>query len=121
MKLRRLPREAPSAERAGYGHMLLRHSAIYVSSNLITGLFGLATAIVLTRVLTPADYGVYGLGIAIALFTSSVVFDWHGISYLRFIKSDREREERLPTFLALSFQGTAQALDGLLWRPRARL
>jgi O-antigen/teichoic acid export membrane protein len=81
--------------------VLLRHSVIYALSNLATGVFGLATAAMLTRVLNPTSYGTYGLGIAVALFTGSAVFDWHGASFLRFVQSHGDRREAMATFLAL--------------------
>src|SRR5689334_13875714 len=81
--------------------MLVRHSLIYVLTNLIAGAFGLITAMILTRLLSPADYGVYGLGMALIMFTSNMFFDWHGMSFVRFSESRENRAETMSTFLIL--------------------
>lgn len=81
--------------------MLIRHGAIYVASNLVTGAFSLATAVVLTKLLTPASYGVYGLAFAIIGLAYALFFDWHAMSFLRFCDNDGKREDAIVTFVCL--------------------
>ena len=42
--------------------MLLRHTAIYMVSKTLPAMAGIITTMLLTRLLTPAKYGVVGLG-----------------------------------------------------------
>ncbi len=43
----------------------------------------MATTALLTRLLDPAAYGLYGLALVVATFGSTLVFDWLGLAYLR--------------------------------------
>ena len=45
--------------------MLVRHSLAYIVTNLVAGLFGFATTLILTRLITPAEDGVFGLGVTL--------------------------------------------------------
>jgi O-antigen/teichoic acid export membrane protein len=81
--------------------MLIRHSLVYVVTNMVAGAFGLVTAMILTRLLSPASYGVYGLGTALIMFTATMFFDWHGMSFVRFSESHENRAEIMGTFFIL--------------------
>jgi O-antigen/teichoic acid export membrane protein len=81
--------------------MLIRHSFVYIASNLVAGVFGLVTAMVLTRLLSPASYGVYGLGMALIAFTSNMFFEWHGMAFVRFSEAHEDRSKTISTFLFL--------------------
>lgn len=62
---------------------MLIHSALYTAGKLLPGLVGMATTALLTRLLDPASYGLYGLALVVMTLGSSVVFDWLGLAYLR--------------------------------------
>ncbi len=63
--------------------MLIRHSALYALGKLAPGLLGMATTALLTRLLDPAAYGLYGLALVVMTFGSTLAFDWLGLAYLR--------------------------------------
>ena len=45
--------------------MLVGHSITYVGARLLSGSLGLTTTILLTHLLTPSEYGVYGLALTV--------------------------------------------------------
>jgi O-antigen/teichoic acid export membrane protein len=70
--------------------MLIKNSAIYMVATLLPGLFSLATTAALTRLLDPHEYGLYGLALVVMTLGSSVMFDWLGVSFIRFYQAKRE-------------------------------
>jgi O-antigen/teichoic acid export membrane protein len=77
--------------------MLFKDSLIYVLSKLVPSGFGFATGIVLSWMLTPEDYGLYGYGMAVAMMVSNVGFDWLGSSFLRFQQKYGDEPRFMPT------------------------
>ena len=63
--------------------MLIRHSVLYAFGKLAPGLLGMVTTALLTRLLDPIAYGLYGLALVVMTFGSTVAFDWLGLTYLR--------------------------------------
>lgn len=63
---------------------MLAQSGIYLAVRFVNGALSIATLAVLTRLLDPADYGVYTLGIAAILTAAAVAFQWLGVSVARF-------------------------------------
>ncbi|HEY6430581.1 MAG TPA: lipopolysaccharide biosynthesis protein [Acetobacteraceae bacterium] len=68
-------------------------------------MFGVATTAILTRLLAPAEYGLYALGLSIVFFVTIGVFEWIGLSLLRLAPTARDPERFFGTlvtcFLAL--------------------
>jgi O-antigen/teichoic acid export membrane protein len=64
--------------------MLVRHTSQYMISSAVTAVLGFMSAAVFTRLLTPADYGVYVVGFGMANFMSAIVFTWVRYSVMRF-------------------------------------
>ena len=97
--------------------MLIRNSLIYVIAKFIPGILGVATTALLTRLLDPDQYGVYGLALLVMTFGSRTMFDWLGVSFLRFYQSRRGDPRVIVTFVmmfvALAVLTLALAL--LLW------
>ncbi len=81
--------------------MLIRNSAIYMVAKLLPGLFGLATTAALTRLLDPHEYGLYGLALVTMMLGSSILFDWLGLSFLRFYQSRRDDPNLVSTFICM--------------------
>jgi O-antigen/teichoic acid export membrane protein len=81
--------------------MLVRHSLVYIATNLVAGLFGFATTLILTRLITPTEYGVFGLGNTIVYFASNIFFDWQATTYLRLGQGQIDRAKVTGTFVGL--------------------
>lgn len=64
--------------------MILRQSAIYLVANLVSVVVGLLSVMIFTRLLTPAEYGVYVIGLGLAGVINAVLFTWLRLSLLRF-------------------------------------
>ncbi|HVZ01279.1 MAG TPA: oligosaccharide flippase family protein [Dongiaceae bacterium] len=78
---------------------MLRESLVYILSRAVPSGIAFVTGMVLTWLLTPADYGVYGLGLAVVMLIAAVFFDWHGLSFMRFYQSEVEHPAFMPTIL----------------------
>ena len=72
-----------------------------MAAKLLPGLVGVAMTAVLTRLLDPSDYGLYGLALALMALGSGTLFDWLGISFLRFHRSRQEQPALISTFLVI--------------------
>jgi O-antigen/teichoic acid export membrane protein len=79
--------------------MLIRNSLLYMLARLLPGVFGMATTALLTRLLSVAGYGVYGLALVTMTFVSTMGFDWLGVSFLRFYDGKKEDNRTVATFL----------------------
>jgi O-antigen/teichoic acid export membrane protein len=76
--------------------MLIRHSMIFVAAKALPSLLGMATTVILTRVLSPTQYGLYGLSLVVMSFTSSVAFEWLLLCLTRFYEG-RHRDPKVVT------------------------
>lgn len=63
--------------------MLIKFSAFQLIGKFVPGLIGLAAAAVLTRILPPDEFGIYGLVAAIAQMTVLAAFSWLGVTVMR--------------------------------------
>ncbi len=64
--------------------MLIRHTAHYFIASLFSAAIGLASAVAFTRLLSPAEYGIYVIGVSTAGVLSAVLFTWVRLSVLRY-------------------------------------
>ena len=80
--------------------MLLRHTSQYMIASAIVAVLGFLSAAVFTRLLTPADYGIYIVGLSIANFVSSVVFTWVRYSVMRFEAEGDKADVRMTSLAA---------------------
>lgn len=60
------------------------HSFLYFIVRAGNGIFAISTLAVFTRLLSPAEYGVYALGMAIASVASTILFQWINVAVGRF-------------------------------------
>ena len=88
--------------------MLHRHTVLYALARGLPGLLAFLTVALYTRLLTPAQYGIYALVLALSMFGNALLFWWLKSSILRYY-STPHRESVLST--ALFFYYT---LGGLL-------
>ncbi|MFI4935759.1 MAG: lipopolysaccharide biosynthesis protein, partial [Caulobacterales bacterium] len=56
----------------------------YLPMNIVQGLVGLFSIVVFTRLLTPADYGVYAIAFSAMSLTHTLVFSWMEAAMARF-------------------------------------
>ena len=88
--------------------MLIRDSAIYIASRGLPGLVGFATAVLLTWLLPPEEYGIYGLGMAAVMLGNSLLFEWLGHGVARWYQAHDADLRFMSTILVL-FAGTCVA------------
>ena len=81
--------------------MLLRDSAIYIVARIVPSALGFATATLLTWILPPDAYGLYGLGMAAVLLGSNVLFDWLPPSLTRWYQTHGQDTVFLSTVLSI--------------------
>ena len=81
--------------------MLIRHSALYITAKLVPGLLGMVTTALLTRLLVPSQYGLYGLALVIMTFGSAIAFDGLGLAYLRVAQNRPDKLVAASTFVQL--------------------
>lgn len=55
---------------------MFRQAASYLMANVVSAVFGLIMVVLFTRILGPAEYGVYIIGFGIATMTSALCFGW---------------------------------------------
>jgi len=100
--------------------MLLRHTAHYLIAGLASAIFGLLSAVVFTRMLTPSDYGIYIIGVSIAGVVSAVLFTWLRYSAMRFQSEGDAVDVRATALVAYAISACAApvaiALVSLVWR-----
>lgn len=70
-------------------------------ARLLTGVVGIGTTAILTRILDPERYGVYGLILVVMNFVASIAFDWFGPSFLRIYQAHRSEPGTFATFVHL--------------------
>lgn len=63
--------------------MLVRHSTWYVLASAASAAFGLASVMILTRLVAKPEYGVFVLGAAAAGLVNALFFSWIRISFTR--------------------------------------
>ena len=79
---------------------------------MIPSILGFVTTMSLTWLLTPEQYGIYGLGLASIMFGNNVLFDWISVSFQRWYQG-REVDPAFMTTLLALFAG-ACAVSALL-------
>jgi O-antigen/teichoic acid export membrane protein len=63
--------------------MLVKYSLIQLVGKFVPGLIAFVVAAILTRLLSPADFGALGLATALAQLLSLAAFGWLGLSVMR--------------------------------------
>jgi O-antigen/teichoic acid export membrane protein len=81
--------------------MLVRHSMVFVAAKALPSLLGMATTVILTRVLSPTQYGLYGLSLVVMTFTAGVGFDWLLLCLTRFYEGRHRDPKVVSTVLRL--------------------
>lgn len=100
----------------------LRHARNYVSGSVVSGIFAFGTTAVLTRLLTPAEYGIVGVFMAmVSLFSVVVELNFRGALNRYALEKKDDFPEFLRTILIflLIFVGLSATVLILLRRPLA--
>jgi O-antigen/teichoic acid export membrane protein len=92
--------------------MILRYSLLQLFGRVVPGLLGFVLATLLTRLLSPAEYGAYGLAVAIAQFVFIAVFGWLGLAVTRFLTANPAGASLVAPTLALFALMAGLALVG---------
>jgi O-antigen/teichoic acid export membrane protein len=82
---------------------LLRHSLLYFFVRAGNGVLAIATLAAFTRLLSPQEYGVYALGMAIAAMASATLFQWLNVAVGRFYQMHRVNPGIVMTAAARGF------------------
>jgi O-antigen/teichoic acid export membrane protein len=78
---------------------MYRDTLIYILSRVVPSAITFITGIALTWLLSPTQYGIYGLGIALVGAISGSLFEWHAMSFMRFVQSGSADRAFMPTVL----------------------
>jgi O-antigen/teichoic acid export membrane protein len=81
--------------------MLLRDGAVYIVARIVPSTLGFVTATLLTWILPPDAYGLYGLGMAAVLLGSNALFDWLSLSLMRWYQTHGQDTVFLSTVLSI--------------------
>lgn len=79
--------------------MLIRQTSTYMVAHGTSAALGFLSVILFTRLLTPAEYGIYVVALSVAGIISALLFTWVRLSVLRF-ESEGERTDIRLTALA---------------------
>lgn len=74
--------------------MLLRQSVLYLLANGLAAAIGFASVVVLTRLVAPAEYGVFIVAMSLGTVMSTCFFTWQRHAILRF-QSESKADVRL--------------------------
>src|SRR5262245_14005668 len=74
---------------------MLAHTIAYFAIRAVNGALAVASLFVLTRLLEPAQYGIYALGLAAINVFASVLFQWLNVGVARFYAAHERPEELL--------------------------
>jgi O-antigen/teichoic acid export membrane protein len=69
--------------------MMLRQSILYLAANGLAAAIGFLSVIVLTRLVAPAEYGVFIVAMSLGTVLSTCFFTWQRHAILRFQSEDR--------------------------------
>lgn len=80
--------------------MLIRQTSTYMVAHGTSSALGFLSVILFTRLLTPAEYGVYVVALSVAGIVSALLFTWVRLSVLRFESEGEATDIRLTALVA---------------------
>jgi O-antigen/teichoic acid export membrane protein len=93
---------------------LIRNGILYFIVRVGNGVFAIATLAVFTRLLSPEEYGVYALGMAVATIASGVLFQWLNVAISRFYPPHLDDPSKVMGVISFGFWG-ATAVAALIF------
>jgi O-antigen/teichoic acid export membrane protein len=99
----------------------LSHSLLYFIVRVGNGLLVIATMAIFSRLLSPAEYGLYALGLATAAISSSVFFQWINAAVGRFYPLHQDEPSKVLNaaakgYLIATVLGTSVLLAGIVFQ-----
>jgi len=82
----------------------------YMIASIVSAAMGLLSAIAFTRLLSPAEYGVYVIGLSTAGIVSALLFTWVRVATLRFQSEGGSVDIRRTIFLAYALSALASPI-----------
>jgi len=79
---------------------MIRQVSSYMTANVVSAMFGFASVVLFTRVLSPHEYGIYIIGFSISAMISTVLFGWVKASVVRITAEEGALDLRLTTAYA---------------------
>ena len=89
---------------------MLKNSAIYFAGRFGASLIVLLTVSIYTRLLSPAEYGIYALVVSGAAMAYAACMQWLTFSLSRFLPAFRDREEVVLSHIAAGFITVASVI-----------
>lgn len=86
--------------------MLVRHVLGYLPANVVPAITAFASVFLFTRMLTPAEYGVYSVVVSVTVMCQAVFFDWLQIGATRFY-ARAELDANVLAFRGSVYKGAA--------------
>jgi O-antigen/teichoic acid export membrane protein len=80
--------------------MLIRQTSTYMVAHGTSAALGFLSVILFTRLLTPAEYGIYVVALSVAGIISALLFTWVRLSVLRFESEGEATDIRLTALAA---------------------
>lgn len=85
--------------------MLIRNSGAYLLARGVPALINVLAIALYTRLLSPSDYGIYALVLALVTFGNALFFEWLQGSVLRFCDTYQDRMPALLSSVAAGYLG----------------
>ena len=79
---------------------MIRQVSSYMTANVVSAIFGFASVVLFTRVLSPHEYGIYIIGFSVSAMISTVLFGWIKASVVRITAEEGALDLRLTTAYA---------------------
>jgi len=79
---------------------MLRQASTYLIAHGSSALLGLLSVVLFTRLLSPAEYGIYIVGMGVAGIVAALLFTWVRLSILRFESEGGAADVRLTAMFA---------------------
>lgn len=79
---------------------MIRQVSSYMLANIVSAMLGFISVVVFTRLLGPAEYGIYIIGFSIAAMISALFFGWIKSSIVPFTAHDQGADLRVTAGLA---------------------
>ena len=97
--------------------MLIRQTSTYMVAHGTSAILGFLSVILFTRLLSPAEYGIYVVALSVAGIISALLFTWVRLSVLRFDSEGEATDIRLTALAAyiVSVLTLPAALVATVW------